>query len=180
MGHIFARGTAVFDYWLAHPEGLTVRPLNARVERAVGPAPFQPAVAVVVRAASGRTRRIPADAIVAVDPANEELFLAGSEGDDPVHEHVARVAGRALQLIATGVAWIASCVVEGAVLVVRAAAAATRWATPRARVAALTSARWLAPRAASGCRRVVGAGRSLAARRASRRDVSGDSPRTSL
>lgn len=180
MAHVFARGTAVFDYWLAHPEGLTVKPLNARVERAVGPAPFQPAVAVVVRGASGRTRRIPADAIVAVDPANEELILAGPEGQDPVHEHVARVAGRTLRLTATAAAWFASCVVEGAALVVRAVAAGTRWTTPRARDAAVTSARWAAPRAAAGGRRAVSAGRSLAARRTSRRDASGDSPRTSL
>lgn len=168
---VFWRGSAVFDYWLAHPEGLTVRPLNARVERAVGPAPFRPAVAVVVRAPGGRLRRIPAEKIVAVDPANEELILAGAEGNDPVHEHVARVAGRAARATAAGAAWTAPRAGATAAAGARGFAAGVRWLAPRLRVAAVvgarntrvaaifaarktrTGARWLAPRVVRAWRR---------------------------
>jgi len=168
MPDVFTRGTAVFDYWLAHPEGLTVRPLNARVERTVGPAPFGPATAVVVRAPSGRTRRIPAERLVAVDPERAELFLAGAEGSDPVHEHVARAAGRAMRLTATGAAWTAPRARTGARAFARGVATSARWLAPRARAAAILAARrthagarWLAPRAVAGCRRAARAAGQL-------------------
>jgi hypothetical protein len=156
MPDLFTRGTAVFEYWLAHPEGLTVRPLNARVEHAVGAAPFGPASAVVVRAPSGRTRRIPAHRLVAVDPAKAELFLDGAGGNDPVHDRVVRAA-----------AWTAPRVRTGARAFGRAVAVSARWLAPRARAAAILAARrthagarWLTPRVVAGCRRGAGYVRS--------------------
>ena len=154
MAEVFQRGSAVLDYWLAHPEGLTVRPLDARVERAIGPVPFGPAEALVVRSRSGRERVIPAEQVAAVVPANDELILDRSErgGGDPIHDSVARVVGGAGRNLVAG----ALVVWDGAVFSCRAGRAGAVWA---------------APRVASGCR-------SLAARRPARRDTSGDSPQT--
>jgi hypothetical protein len=166
MAEVFQRGSAVLDYWLAHPEGLTVRPLNARVERAVGPVPFGPAEALVVRKPGGRTRVIAADAIVAVAPASEELYL-DDPGGDPVHKRAAALARVAL----AGGAWLAPRVARQSR---RAAVAVYR--------ASRAGGAWLAPRLALGCRRAAAgtaaACHSLAARAASRRAMSGDSPQT--
>jgi hypothetical protein len=97
---VFSRGSAVLDYWLTHPEGLTIRPGNGRVERATGPVPFGPAESLVVRRRNGRLRRIPAAEVIAVDPAREQLILEA-------HEKRPAVAGRAVA------AWLGPRIAHG-------------------------------------------------------------------
>jgi hypothetical protein len=73
---VFARGTAVLDYWLARCEGMTVQPLGARVLEVVLSEPYGRAQALVVRSrVPGRTRTIPVEQIVAVSPWADELLL---------------------------------------------------------------------------------------------------------
>src|SRR5579862_7711128 len=73
---IFSRGSNVLEYWLLHAEGLVVRPLGARVEEVIAPAPFDRAETLIVRTRMRHRRiAIPARAVTAVEPAAGVLLL---------------------------------------------------------------------------------------------------------
>jgi hypothetical protein len=73
---VFSRGSSVLDYWLAHAEGLTVRPLDAVVEQVVARPPSGRAETLIVRPrGTRRLREIPAAEIAAVEPATQSLLL---------------------------------------------------------------------------------------------------------
>ncbi|HEX4679984.1 MAG TPA: hypothetical protein VH210_12365 [Gaiellaceae bacterium] len=81
---VFLRGSAVLDYWLVHAEGLTIQPLDARVEEVVVAGPVGHAEALIVR--SGMTRRrtaIPAASIVAVEPSAGKLLMEAQPETGP-------------------------------------------------------------------------------------------------
>jgi hypothetical protein len=137
---IFSRGSNVLEYWLLHAEGLVVRPLGARVEEVIAPAPFDRAETLIVRTRMRHRRiAIPARAVTAVEPAAGVLLL---------DRHAAAPSRRepAWKLFRGHVRETVSAVV---VLSRRVA----RWSSPRAqRLAAVAAdrtvagARWLAPR----------------------------------
>lgn len=127
---MFSRGSNVLDYWLLHAEGLVVRPLGVQVEEVIASDPLGGAETLIVRSRVRRRRvAIPAQAIVAVEPATGVLVL-----DQRVTARARRKQFRrhVRETVSDGV----------------------RWASPRAKRLVLASARrgeagarWIAPRA---------------------------------
>ena len=149
---VFARGSAVLDYWLVHAEGLTVEPLGARVGEVVMAAPAGRPARLIVRSPRTRRRRtIDAGAISAVEPAGGTLLLdtVDTRGE---RARVARASAvRFSRSAAAGTA------------------AAAAWTRPRAARAASTAARhvalgtrWLAPRVVASSRFAVATAGSFA------------------
>jgi hypothetical protein len=166
---IFARGSTVLDYWLAHAEGLTIQPSGARVEEVVATAPVGRIETLVVRSRMTRRRReIPADAIVAVEPSLGRLLLGASS--DSFASKVPRPSPERLAWARASAARGGRIAGERAVGAARSTHAGSRsaisWAQPRAargveatarqsRLAARKTAdgiAWLSPRIIAGAR----------------------------
>jgi hypothetical protein len=148
---VFQRGSNVLEYWLDHAEGFEVRfrrGVRGHVESVVvDPASGRAQGLVVRKARTRRTRVIPAQSIVAVDPFAEVLVTRRSERSSPARfaSALASIAvatwlrGRA-RAHALGPR-IAAAISFGSARVVAAAA----WVSPRAwRLARVGSARFAA------------------------------------
>jgi hypothetical protein len=140
---VFARGSNVLDYWLAHAEGFRLERRGLR-RRWVEAVVFEPAAgrarALIVRRGMIRRRRlVPVEAIAGVDPSAEVLLLdrnlsARLTRVRPAAEGMLTASATAGRGIGRGSVLLASAAVAGS-------GAAAAWSRPRLAAAALASAR---------------------------------------
>ena len=187
---VFARGSTVLDYWLAHAAGLTVQPSGARVEEVISSAPAGRAETLIVRTRlARRLKEIPADSIVAVEPSLGHLLVDRSARRS-FRIRIPRPSPERIAAARAGVqrgGHVARARAAVAVRVTNAESrSALRWLRPRAARAGRATLRlshaaaagaaagiaWLAPRVAAGA--AIGARKLYASTR--RTSVSGKTP----
>lgn len=137
---VFSRGSNVLEYWLLHAEGLVVRPLGARVEEVIAPAPFDRAETLIVRSRMRRRKiAIPARAVSAVEPAAGVLLLDRSATPPRRRElgwklfrgHVRETVSAAVVTCRRGARWSGPRMRRAAELAARRTVAGGRWLAPR-------------------------------------------------